>query len=99
MLNLIQFGNLPYREIKIGYPYYKDMNNKDVIVVPLVALVTSNNTHQIFLHSRLELPACDQVKDVTKYVYEVCFINNIWEVSSLPVRKTILQFFSNIFTT
>ena len=97
--NLREFGNIPHREITIDYPYYKDMNNKDITVVPLAALVTPDDTHQIFLHSRLQLPECDQVKDVTKYVYELCFINNIWEISSLPIRKTILQFFSNIFTT
>ena len=96
---LIEFANILHKDISIDYPHYKEIDNNDITVVPLAALVTQHDSHQVFLHSKLELPQCDQIKDVRKHVYEVCFINNIWEVQSVSIRKTVLQFFSQIFTT
>ena len=96
--DLTELGNIPHRDVNLKYPFYKDMKNRNVYIVPMKGLVTTHDTHNIYLHSRIELPQDDQVKNLKKYVYECCFIDKIWELGNTPIRNTVYKFFKDIFT-
>ena len=96
--DLTELGNIPHRDVDLKYPYYKDMKNRNVFIVPMKGLVTTHDTHNIILHSKMELPQEDQVKNIKKYVYECCFVDKIWEVGNTPIRNTVHKFFRDIFT-
>ena len=53
------------------------MKNRNVNIVPMKGLVDVNDTHNVYLHSKMELPIEEQIKDVRKYVYECCLIDKI----------------------
>ena len=96
---LVEFGNIVDRQINLKCRSYKDMKNNNVTIVPLSALVTKNDRHVIYLHSKLKLPDEDQIKDVREYVYECCFIDKIWTLGNQLIRTTVLDFFKGIFAS
>ena len=96
---LIEFANITHRDVSLNYNFYKDTRNADITILPLIALLSPSDNHQIILHSKLELPTSEQIKDVKKFVYECCYINKIWLLSSESIRETIYKFFVQTFTT
>ena len=94
---LIEFANITQRDVSLNYNFYKDTKNTDVTIIPLIALVTSNDNHQILMHSKMELPNNLQIKDVCKYAYECCFVDKIWILSSEPICETVFNFFLETF--
>ena len=73
----MELGNSIHRDVNLKYPVYKDMKNRNVNIVPMKGLVDVNDTHNVYLHSKMELPIEEQIKDVRKYVYECCLIDKI----------------------
>ena len=53
---LMGLGNIVHREVNLKYPFYKDMKNRNVSIVPMKGLVDVNDTHNVYLHSKMELP-------------------------------------------
>ena len=53
---LMELGNSIHWEVNLKYPAYKDTKNRSVNIVPMKGLVDVNDTHNIYLHSMMELP-------------------------------------------
>ena len=94
---LMELGNIVNRDVNLKQQVYKDMKNRDVNIVPLEGLVTVNDSHNVYLHSRMELPINEQIKDVRKHVYEFCLIDKIKDTCNCSIRQIVFEFFKKIF--
>jgi len=94
---LVEFANISERDVSLDHNFYKDTKNADITIIPLIALIADTDPHQIIKDCKLELPKDRQVKDVRQYVFECCFVNKIWLLSSNNIRETIVAFFTSAF--
>ena len=96
---LVEFANINHRKINLKSVTYKDMQNANVTIIPMRNLVTVHDNFCVYEQSKLELPSKEQIKDVTKFVYECCFVDKIWTITSESIRTTLMEFFSQTFVT